>query len=450
MKTHRLSRIISVMIKYTYLRGGIFYYQRPIPDDLKSRYGKSSEKRSLKTSNPERAVKAVERLNALLEAEWERLRFDDDATPASLKSRARVLLSDWGLHPKGQGRNNPDAIAEFHSHVESGSFADADERPLDHIGPVEQKALEMLHEGLKPSLDDALDFYLANHKKGGDIRFQKLPRIAVRQFVACVGDKALADITRDDVRFWMAWCVEKGQSGGTIDRRLNSLSAIATKFIREKELDIPNRFEKHEIPQGAKAEEKRESFSDDELALLQKACIEGDDDLWWLIGIMSDTCSRLAEIAGLRVADIFLDSPIPYIKIEPHPGRALKTKASERVIPLVGAALWAAQRVKGNATKNQIYAFPRYMKTGEVNGTSASAAVNKRIRSLGLSHVNHEFRHTMKDRLRDVECLKELQDQIGGWSRPDESESYGLGYRLGLMHKYLIKTVLPSVVIPPA
>jgi hypothetical protein len=57
---------------------------------------------------------------------------------------------------------------------------------------------------------------------------------------------------------------------------------------------------------------------------------------------------RLSEAAGLHINDIILDEDIPYINLTPHPWRSLKTKGSQRQIPLVGASLWAAQRIKNN------------------------------------------------------------------------------------------------------
>jgi|TARA_S200000501_G_scaffold125141_1_gene118146 hypothetical protein len=36
----------------------------------------------------------------------------------------------------------------------------------------------------------------------------------------------------------------------------------------------------------------------------------------------------------------------------------------------------------------------------------------------------------MRDRLRAVECPKEIIDQIGGWSSVDVGESYGEGFPL--------------------
>ena len=42
----------------------------------------------------------------------------------------------------------------------------------------------------------------------------------------------------------------------------------------------------------------------------------------------------------------------------------------------------------------------------------------------------HSFRHSMRDRLRAVNCPSEMIDQIGGWSKRSVGESYGEGFTL--------------------
>ena len=71
-----------------------------------------------------------------------------------------------------------------------------------------------------------------------------------------------------------------------------------------------------------------------------------DDEARWLVALISDTGMRLSEAAGLSVDDIKLDCEIPHIDLKPHSWRGLKTRGSLRQIPLVGASLWAATRVK--------------------------------------------------------------------------------------------------------
>ena len=44
--------------------------------------------------------------------------------------------------------------------------------------------------------------------------------------------------------------------------------------------------------------------------------------------------------------------------------------------------------------------------------------------------VIHSFRHSMRDRLREVQCPADMIDQIGGWSTAGLGQAYGEGYGL--------------------
>ena len=172
---------------------------------------------------------------------------------------------------------------------------------------------------------------------------------------------------------------------------------------------------------------------------MQTLCRQKDDEIRWLVALISDTGMRLGEAVGLLKSDIKLDSKIPYIELKPHSWRSLKTKGSERNIPLVGMSLWACKRII--ASKNDsIYSFPKYTDHSKCNTNSASATLNKWLKQqLFNSYQVHGLRHSMRDRLRAVECLSELIDQICGWSNKNVGEGYGKGYDLKVKYKWMIK-----------
>ena len=150
---------------------------------------------------------------------------------------------------------------------------------------------------------------------------------------------------------------------------------------------------------------------------------------------------RLSEATGLAIDDVVLDEEIPHLIIRPHPWRRLKTKGSQRIIPLVGFSLWSAKQIKKNSTCQ--YAFPRYIRNNECLSNSASASVNKWLKTFIPKECSvHSFSHSMRDRLRAVECPKEIIDQIGGWSSGDVGESYGEGFPLINLSKWVFKTSL--------
>jgi integrase len=146
---------------------------------------------------------------------------------------------------------------------------------------------------------------------------------------------------------------------------------------------------------------------------------------------------RLAEGAGLLRSDFIEQDGILCVNIRPHPWRSLKTTSSERVIPLVGSAKWAAERILAKPDSSQ-FAFPNYNDGQRTNANSASAALNKWLKTkIGQGYTIHSFRHSMRDRLRAVECPSDVIDQIGRWLTQGVGASYGEGYSVRVLQKWM-------------
>ena len=45
----------------------------------------------------------------------------------------------------------------------------------------------------------------------------------------------------------------------------------------------------------------------------------------------------------------------------------------------------------------------------------------------------------MRDRLRTVECPSEILDRIGGWLTAGVEQTYGKGYPLGVLNRWMSK-----------
>ena len=148
---------------------------------------------------------------------------------------------------------------------------------------------------------------------------------------------------------------------------------------------------------------------------------------------------RLAEGAGLLKSDIISDADIPHISLKPHPWRPIETSGSQRDIPLVGKSLWAAQRLS-ESFQDSPYAFPRYDRKDTKNFKSASAALNKWVHQyVPKGCTMHSFRHSMRERLRAVECPPDIIDQIGGWATEGVAHSHGEGYSIEVCLKWANK-----------
>ena len=173
---------------------------------------------------------------------------------------------------------------------------------------------------------------------------------------------------------------------------------------------------------------------------IQAECKKLDDDNRWLIALISDTGMRLSEATGLLASDIILETNIPHINLVNHPWRRLKTKGSKRVIPLIGSSLWAAKRV---ISANNEYAFPRYTNEKKCNANSASNGLNKWLKPrIPNDCVIHSFRHSLRDRLRAVQCPSDIVDAIGGWTTSGVGQTYGSGYNLDIKQKWMEKLQL--------
>ena len=49
----------------------------------------------------------------------------------------------------------------------------------------------------------------------------------------------------------------------------------------------------------------------------------------------------------------------------------------------------------------------------------------------------HSFRHSLRDRLRAVECPSDIVDAIGGWKTASVGHVYRDGYSLGVLGKWM-------------
>ena len=124
-------------------------------------------------------------------------------------------------------------------------------------------------------------------------------------------------------------------------RVFGTIRSIINLGINEYGLSCTNGFSKIYLPSETKIN-PRKTIPISNIKNIQNVFRELDDDRRWLISLISDTGARLSEIAGLLISDINVETDYPYLRIQPHPWRSLKTKSSERNVPLVGAALWSA------------------------------------------------------------------------------------------------------------
>lgn len=440
-----------VTVKNTYTHGQAVYYQRHVPADLQPRYPAKIIKRKLgPVSMPPAAVaRKVAELDRAFNAEFAGLRAAPEATPAATKAHAIELLRRWGLQP-APSENHPAAVDLLHGHFEAkrDDWAEGDDErhreaiPPDYLSPVELAAWESLHGSRTDTLSDVFAVYLLESVKDTKQFIQAAERAKVRM-VGYLGDKPVTSVTREDARGFVRHLLDSGIKTTSARRYLRTCCAAWNSYIRERGHGLTNHFAELPIKNEGMDSNLRGVYGEDDLKGIREACRAADDDIRWLIALQIETGMRIAEVTGCEVSDIKLDTEYPHIELNRHPWRDTKTKKA-RSVALVGISLWAAKRIVETASEGQRFAFPRY--TGpndqgeiECKGTHASNTACKWLRSQGFAAGTHAFRHAIKDRLREVECPKELHDRVTGHAGQNVGDKYGRSQLLRLQTEWLMK-----------
>ena len=394
-----LTKLQTKKVPYTFKRAGYYYFSRRVPVDFLSHYSYPSLVQGLRTKSAQIAKSRAMVAAAKLDEYWSHLRMTDP----DLIGR-RLLTSGY---------------PEYSQNIQH------------NVSTATQPRI---------TLAEALNTYLTQKGSGRPKTFKAVAQRACNYLAEACGIKYLAEYSRSDALKYRQYLIARGLVGSSVARVLSSIRAIFNFAISEYALDFKNPFVGMYIDKSAGVS-KRFPIPIDDIRKVQQVCKTIDDELRWLVALLSDTGMRLAEGAGLLKSDIILDADIPHISLIPYPWRPLKTASSPRDIPLVGASLWAAQRLS-EAFPESPYAFPRYNRENTTNSNSASAALNKWLHQyVPKGCTMHSFRHSLRDRLRAAECPSELIDQIGGWSTTGVGHGYGAGFSVDALNSWLIKLV---------
>ena len=392
-----LTRLLTKKVPYTFNRAGYYYFSRRVPADLLSHYSYPRIVQGLKTRSAQTA-----------------------------KSRALVAAAKIDEYWSHMRMTDPDLIGRNLLKLEYEQYSGNSQLVLS--SPCRANL----------TLSQALETYLVQKGANRGKTFHTAAQRACTYLVEACGVKGLDGYSRADALKYRDYLIAKGMVGSSVSRVISSIRAVFNFAISEYALDLKNPFTGMYFDKTAGVS-KRLPIPIDDIRKVQEQCRIIDDEMRWLVALVSDTGLRLAEAAGLLKSDLVLDVEIPFVRVRVHPWRAVKTSGSVRVVPLTNASLWAARRIL-NANPDSVYAFPRYNKTSTTNANSASAALNKWLHQyVPQGCTMHSFRHSMRDRLRAVECPSDIIDQIGGWATTSVGQGYGEGYGLEVCAKWVRK-----------
>ena len=380
--------LVTKSNSYTFQKDGVWYFSRRVPADLRRHYRTGRIAYSLRTKSIRDARVRAMSDAAKLDRHWHILRISSDDLPGK-----HLLI---------------DAVK-----------ADVIYTPKDDHSLKASVAVYLRLKG--------------NHRPA---TFEAAVRRSCGYLIDCCGMKNLDEYVRSDATQFRDYLFAKGLNGASVARIFGTVRAVINLALSEFGLSIVNPFSNvyFDQSQGVK---KRIPVKPEDIEKVQQECYQADDEKRWLIALIADTGIRLGEGAGLLRSDFVEQDGILCVNIRPHPWRSLKTSSSERLVPLVGSSKWAAERILAQSTESR-FAFPNYNDGQRTNANSASAALNKWLKSkIGRGYTIHSFRHSMRDRLRAVECPSEIIDQIGGWLTHGVGNSYGSGFPVAVIQKWI-------------
>ena len=238
---------------YLIRRNGIFYFSRRVPADLRSRFNKDRVIVSLHTRSLPKAQRSAATLFDRLEQYWCSMRLE-----------------------------------VFHT-MELG---------LSLVQEVEAD-----RSSVSVSIRDALDSYLRLKGSGRSKTFFQGAERAVGYFEEANSEEELSSLSALDAARFRDHLIGKGLTAASVRRVFGTVKAITNLAIREYGLSCPNVFANVFIPDDERAS-TRLPIPNENIVAIQKECIKLDDDVRWLVALISDTGMRLAEAAGLLVSDI--------------------------------------------------------------------------------------------------------------------------------------------------
>ncbi len=416
-------------VKYlTRKKSGRYYYRREVPSDLKPLYGKREIKRTLKTCNESEAIKEAQRLTNKYDAEFLTLRGTGE------RAEAVKLLAEHGIidakkeeQPLDRVIDNPESNV-YHTPIDSlmdelrddleyyETGTDGYERRFDTPLPFQQRALDILDGTENPELSEAIELYTTRKNITGKKQLNNIQR-HFRYFLSNLPQTRVRNIKRRDVQRIIDQLATQ-YSYDTYKKALGTVKRGLDCLLIEYDINIQNPFNDATLTPSSHNPEKRETFSSTDIDLIKAQVKAQPDNLQaQMAGLLVETGCRCSEVAAIKLSDLNLTDPEqPYISIKTNEARKLKTKQSERDIPLTGISLETAQHILSEAKERQVYAFEHYIKDDTYMNNNGTQAMNKWLKSLGLTGTSHSFRHTLNARLTQAGITEIERENFFGWA----------------------------------
>ena len=263
---------------YLYQKRGVYYFSKQVPCDVRQHYKRDRIVICLKTKSISRAMRMCDSILQRLHDYWLSLRLSAMPLPAA------HLVHD----------------SNGHGQLTTG-----------------------------PTLSEARNAYIKLKGVGKDKTFIRGASRNVDVVIKHLGDRPIDGYSSADAAALRDAMLEKGLSIASVKRNFSTIRSIINLTISEQGIDCGNAFARTYMPDDDR--QRRLPIPINCIRAIQSDCRNMNDDMRWLVALLSDTGMRLGEAVGLSVEDIRLDDETPHINITPHLWRRLKTKGSERL-----------------------------------------------------------------------------------------------------------------------
>jgi site-specific recombinase XerD len=176
---------------------------------------------------------------------------------------------------------------------------------------------------------------------------------AIRNFGAIAGELPLYEIERQHALQFRSWWIRRVEKEGlkpyTGNREINSLRRLLNVNYDIDSVSQPNPFAGVRLKQ--EIEVSRIPLTTEQIkAILAPGALDGiHEDFQRVFRLLVNTGMRPVEAIGLELRDIKVDHEIPHVHVRRNSIRVLKTDHSERLLPLLGVSLDAAQELAEKA-----------------------------------------------------------------------------------------------------
>ncbi|AGI69015.1 putative integrase [Octadecabacter antarcticus 307] len=419
------------------MRGNSFQLYKRVPRRYASVESRTFVWLSLHTDSKSLAQNKATGAWAQLVEAWEARLAGDQTDALKRFDAARELAAVRGFRYMDVGRVADLPIEDFLSRVEA--------IPINAGIPDRIEAAAVLGgaSGVAITVSAALELYwtLAADKTLGksadQLRRWKNPRIkAVSSFISVVSDKAINEITGDDMLDFRGWWMERIAAGevstNAANKDLIHFGDVLKTVNRMKRLGLVLPLSNLSFRNGEAGTRPPFTAKWIKEKLLARDALAGlNPEARSILLAMVNTGARPSELAALTSDCIKLDCAVPHISIEPI-GRQLKSPNARRFIPLAGVSLDALRSLPDG--------FPRY----RGSSASLSATVNKFLRENALTetpeHTLYSLRHSFEDRLLAAGVDERIRRDLLGHAL--KRERYGAGATLEHMLKVVSKVAL--------